>query len=314
MVATGLPTRTLGRTGMEVTQLGYGAMELRGAPRGRELTAEQAEAMLKAVLEAGINYIDTSIDYGQSEELIGRYLSGRRSEYFLASKCGCLVGHVATSREDRPSHVFTAENVRAGIEQSLRRLQTGYLDLVQFHHSPSRFELEEFDAISVLQDFQRQGKIRFIGMSGTLPNLPEQIDMGVFDAFQIPYSAIQREHEDLITQVAAAGAGTVIRGGVARGAVSPEGARTTPSGMQKGAAQSVWEAAQLDDLLDGASSTEFVLRYTLSHPDLHTTIVGTANPDHLRANVEAAQKGALPNDVYEEATRRLTAAGSKPAE
>jgi len=84
--------RQLGRTGLEVTALGYGAMELRGAPRARDITEAQAETILNKVLDAGINYIDTSIDYGLSEERIGRYISHRRSEYYLASKCGCLVG------------------------------------------------------------------------------------------------------------------------------------------------------------------------------------------------------------------------------
>ena len=84
--------RELGRTGLQVTTLGYGAMELRGAPRARDITEAQAETILNKVLDAGINYIDTSIDYGLSEERIGRYISHRRAEYYLASKCGCLVG------------------------------------------------------------------------------------------------------------------------------------------------------------------------------------------------------------------------------
>ena len=84
--------RALGRTGLQVTTLGYGAMELRGAPRAREITEAQAETILNKVLDAGINYIDTSIDYGFSEERIGRYIAHRRAEYYLASKCGCLVG------------------------------------------------------------------------------------------------------------------------------------------------------------------------------------------------------------------------------
>ena len=67
--------RELGRTGLRVTTLGYGAMELRGAPRGRDVTEEQAKSILNKVLDSGINYIDTSIDYGLSEERIGRYLA-----------------------------------------------------------------------------------------------------------------------------------------------------------------------------------------------------------------------------------------------
>src|SRR5215471_14210476 len=100
----GLPTRTLGRTGLQVTQLGYGAMELRDAPRGRPIADDQAERILRAVLDAGINYIDTSIDYGLSEERIGRYIGDRRGEFFLASKCGCAVASEPQSREARQSH------------------------------------------------------------------------------------------------------------------------------------------------------------------------------------------------------------------
>jgi len=278
-----LPTRTLGRTGLRVTQLGYGAMELRGAPRGRPVDDDQAKAILNAVLDSGINYIDTSIDYGLSEERIGRFIGHRRSEFFVASKCGCALGATSAPGERQP-HVFTRENVVAGVEQSLRRLQTEYLDVVQFHASPSADTLHQQGALDALLDLQRQGKVRFVGMSGTLPNLPEQIALGVFDVFQIPYSAVQPEHEQLVSDAAAAGAGTVIRGGAAKGD---------------------WDGAELDDLLDGASKTEFILRLTLSHPDVHTTIVGTSSTAHLEANVAAARKGPLPKDVYAEAKRRL---------
>jgi aryl-alcohol dehydrogenase-like predicted oxidoreductase len=85
-----LPKQQLGRTGLQVTMLGYGAMKLRGAPRAQPTTEKQAETILNAVLDAGINYIDAPIDYGVSEERIGRYISGRRSGHYLASKCGCM--------------------------------------------------------------------------------------------------------------------------------------------------------------------------------------------------------------------------------
>ena len=75
--------RELGRTGLQVTTLGYGAMELRGAPRARDISEAQAETILNKVLDAGINYIDTSVDYGVSEERIARYISHRRAEYYL---------------------------------------------------------------------------------------------------------------------------------------------------------------------------------------------------------------------------------------
>jgi aryl-alcohol dehydrogenase-like predicted oxidoreductase len=190
-----LPKRKLGRTGLEVTMLGYGAMELRGAPRARDISESQAETILNAVLDAGINYIDTSIDYGLSEERIGRYIGNRRGSYYLASKCGCLVGAAPAPRGQTSPHVFTRDNVVAGVEQSLRRMKTDYLDLVQFHISPSRQTLEENGALDALLELQAAGKVRFVGMSGTLPHLRDHIAMGVFDVFQIPYSDIRSPAE-----------------------------------------------------------------------------------------------------------------------
>ncbi len=300
-----LPKRRLGRMNLEVTTLGYGAMELRGAPSGPEVSLHDAEQVLNAVLDAGINFIDTSIDYGRSEELIGRFIAHRRSEYFLASKCGCVPNAPMAAE-----HIHTAENVRTGVENSLRRMKTDYLDLVQFHRSITRREFEEHGALEAVLALKKEGKVRAIGVSGTLPNLVEQIEMGVFDAFQIPYSALQREHEAVIARASAAGAGIIIRGGVARGA--PADWRRTYYMLPGTALRDRWQNARLDDLLGGASRSEFTLRFTLSSPDLDTTIVGTRDLGHLRDNIAAALKGPLPDDVMNEAKRRLAAAGSSP--
>jgi len=96
-------------------------------------------------------------------------------------------------------------------------MKTDYLDVVQFHASPSRHTLEEHGALDALLELREAGKVRFIGMSGTLPHLIDQIAMDVFDVFQIPYSAVEREHEAAITAAAQKGAGIVIRGGAAKG-------------------------------------------------------------------------------------------------
>jgi aryl-alcohol dehydrogenase-like predicted oxidoreductase len=300
-------TRTLGRTQADVTILGYGAMELRGEPRGPEIDDDTAGSLLNAVLDGGINLIDTSPDYGRSEELIGKHLGHRRDEFFLASKCGCLIEIPADAQPPYP-HDYSPANVRADVEQSLRRLRTDRLDLVQVHMSPSVEQLRDNQTVETLQELRKEGKVRFIGMSGILPNLPGQIAMDVFDAFQIPYSAVQRDHEELITAAAATGAGTLIRGGAARGAPSEDkNWRTGPLSQPAGLGQRNWAASGIGDLLAGSGMTpmEFVLRFTLSHPYLSTTIVGTASPGHLQSNIATAEKGPLPADLYAEAKSRL---------
>jgi aryl-alcohol dehydrogenase-like predicted oxidoreductase len=299
--------RTLGRTGADVTILSYGAMELRGQPRGPEIADEDAGRLLNAVLDGGINLIDTSPDYGRSEELIGSYLGHRRAGFFLASKCGCPLDPPADTPPPYP-HDYSPGNVRANVERSLRRLRTDNLDLVQVHMSPSQAVLEKNRTVETLTDLQAEGKVRFIGMSGILPNLPDHLAMGVFDVFQIPYSAVQRDHEDLITEAAAAGAGTFIRGGAARGAASEaKNWQTGPLSQDPHVGQRNWETSGIAGLLNeaGMSNMEFVLRFTLSHPGLSTTIVGTSNPAHLASNIAVAQKGPLPADLYEEAKKRF---------
>ncbi|MBC7805486.1 MAG: aldo/keto reductase, partial [Akkermansiaceae bacterium] len=138
-----LAKRMLGRTGLEVTQLGYGAMEVRGSRiwGGRPVTEQQAETILNAVLDVGINFIDTANDYGRSEEFIGKYLNKRRGEYYLATKCGCTVVHKDENTDDTP-HVWTRENLFRGLHESLERMKTDYVDVMQLHN-PSVEQAEQ---------------------------------------------------------------------------------------------------------------------------------------------------------------------------
>ena len=257
--------RPLGRTEQDVTILGYGAMELRGGPSSPEISDEHAGKVLNAVLDGGITLIDTSPDYGGSEERIGRYIGHRRDEFFLASKCGCPLDPPASVPPPYPQD-YSPANVRAGVERSLARLGTDRLDLVQVHMSPSNATLAEYEVIETLFALQQEGKTRFIGMSGILPHLADHIALGVFDVFQVPYSAVQREHEDLITQAAQEGAGTLIRGGAARGGPAEDkNWRAGPIGLAQGEGQQRWQSSGLDELIAeaGLTRSEFTLRFTL---------------------------------------------------
>jgi aryl-alcohol dehydrogenase-like predicted oxidoreductase len=289
----------LGRTGLEVTQLGYGSMGLRGPKTWgvRVVGEEDADKFLNTVLDAGINFVDTAPDYGISEERIGRYISSRRNEFYLATKCGCAY----TQHEDHIeiAHVWKKDVLQRNIETSLERMQTDYVDLLQFHGGDAH-TLQQEGLIGQLMNFREQGMIRFIGSSSSLPHLPDLIDLGVFDTFQIPYSCLAPEHHDLITRAAESGAGIIIRGGIAHGGPDAE--------IQRPALNDTWQQAALDGLLpEGMSRAELILRYTLSHPYCHTTIVGTCNGDHLRENLAAAEAGPLSEELYSQITSRVAA-------
>lgn len=290
----------LGRTGLEVTKLGYGSMGLRGPKTWgvRVVSNEDSERVLNAVLDAGINFIDTSPDYGISEERIGRYISSRRDEYFLATKCGCAY----TQHDDHIeiNHIWKKDVIERNIETSLKRMKTDYVDVLQFHGGDAE-SLQREGLIELLQGFRDQGIVRFIGASNSLPNLPALIELDVFDTFQIPYSCLAPAHHDYISQAAAIGAGIIVRGGIAHGGPDAE--------IQRPALNDVWQSASLDDVLpDEMTRAELILRYTLSHPDCHTTIVGTCNSDHLAENFASASKGPLPDDLYDEVSVRVNRA------
>ena len=283
-----LPTAVLGRTGLQATRLGFGA-----AFRNK-IDGSQADKMLNLVLDSGINYVDTANDYPNSEEYIGKYISHRRSEYWLATKCGCS-----------PSgHIWTREDLFRGLHESLERLKVDFVDVMQLHN-PTVEECEKGELVEALQEMQRQGKVRWIGVSSTLPHLPVYLEWDVFDLFQIPYSALERLHESWITAVGEAGIGVVNRGGVALGEPG--------IGLGKEEVWNYFAAAGLDELREqGESRTSFLLRFTLSHIHSHTIIVGTSNPEHLEEDVESVLKGPLPQAVYEQAKSRLSSAGMKP--
>jgi aryl-alcohol dehydrogenase-like predicted oxidoreductase len=291
--------KTLGRTGLEVTQLGYGSMGIRGPKTWgvRVVSEEAADKFLNSVLDAGINFIDTSPDYGISEQRIGQYISSRRSEFYLATKCGC----VFTQKEDHLAidHIWKKEVIQRNIETSLQRLRTDYVDVLQFHGGDAETLARE-GLIELLLNFRAQGMIKFIGASSSLPHLPDLIELGVFDTFQIPYSCLALQHHDLITRAAETGAGIIVRGGIAQGGPDAE--------IQRPALNDMWTQAKLDELLpDGMNRAELIVRYTISHPQCDTTIVGTCNTAHLAENLSAVTKGPLPSDLYEQVTYRVAA-------
>ena len=296
---TTLPTATLGRTGLTVTRLGFGCALWK--PDMPHWTPEQAQTVWDAALDAGINFFDTAYDYVFSEEWIGRALHSRYDDFYLATKCGCNDTQPTSNDSD---HEWTRDNLFRNMEISLRRLNRDSVDIIQLHNATAA-ECEAGGLVQALSDIRDQGMVRWIGASTTLPDLPTLLSGGVFDVMQIPYSALQREHEDWIAKAAQDGVGIIIRGGVAQGEY---GLGTGSSDTWK-----TFDRASLGELLEeGESRSAFVLRYTLSHPNADTIIVGTTRAAHLQENIDAVMRGPLLADVYTEAKRRLDAAGESP--
>lgn len=292
---------------MSVTQLGYGSMGLRGPKTWGVRTVDEhsADKFLNAVLDSGINFIDTSPDYGMAEQRIGDYISARRNEFYLATKCGC----VYTQHDDHLEidHVWDPDIIRGNLETSLKRMKTDYIDLLQFHGGDAE-TLQKAGLIDLLINFRDEGLIRHIGVSSKIPNLAGLIDLGVFETFQVPYSCLDPTHGDLITRAGKTGsgefgAGVIVRGGIAHGGPDAE--------IQRPALNDIWATAALDEVLpEGMSRSELILRCTLSHPQCSTTIVGTCNHQHLAENIAATVAGPLPQELQKEIASRVAIAQS----
>ncbi|MCC5827855.1 MAG: aldo/keto reductase [Phycisphaeraceae bacterium] len=303
MTHTQLPRRPFGKTGLAVTQLGFGAAEMRGpdAYRGRPVTEEQCQAIVQTVLEAGINFIDTADDYGLSEERLGRLLRGRRDQVILASKCG-YAGPPVQPGGIVPRRDLGRENLWRGLERSLRRLGTDHLDILQLHN-PKPQEVIEANAVDTMLEMKRRGMVRWIGVSTGLADVRAYFEMGVFDVFQLPYSLFDHRCGEWMDRIGDAGGAIIVRNAAGRGG-------TTRAIKEFGSAgypppPDLWTLAGLDDFLHDHQRMELILRYSLSHRYTHTAVVGTINPDHLLANVQAAQCGPLPREVLERIDARL---------
>lgn len=304
--------RRIGETGLVASRLGYGAMELAGPPKARALDEGDAIRFVHRALDRGITYIDTSIDYGLSERLLGKALEGRRGEVVLASKCACEVGVEETKRGGE-KHIYTGENVTAGVEQSLRRLRTDRLDVVQVHGDPTRQQLEEGGVVEALLALRKQGKVRCLGLSSRLPRLAEFVDVDYFDLVQVPYSALQRQNEEVVAALRRAGKAVVARGVTGRGAPAKNWA-TRPIGTDAGESETLWRRAGLDALLGDMPRVEFMIRFALANENVDIALVATTNPAHLDADVAAANKGPLEPGLLQEARRRLDEAGGGPGQ
>jgi aryl-alcohol dehydrogenase-like predicted oxidoreductase len=295
--------RKLGNANISITTLGYGSMEL------RHVTEPEATRLLNAALDGGINYVDTSPDYGPSEEYIGKAIAHRRHEFFLATKCGCNID--PTGKLLTPQHIYSRQKLLENIENSLRLLKTDYIDVWQLHGAfPEEMPGgKNGEVIQTLLELKGQGKIRAIGMSYkngsandvlhpdgyALKYAPEYIPWNIFDVMQIVYGGLTRRAEQIIADVAANGIGVVVRGVVKK---------------YRANYGELFAQAKLSELCGpGESMDDFLVRFALNHPGISTMIIGTKNPDHLKANIQAVTKGALPVPIYAEAQKRLDAIG-----
>lgn len=303
-----MPTRTLGRTGLTVSLLGFGA-----APIGLLETEQQRVGkILGELLDAGVNLIDTAANYAGSEEVIGKAVGHRRNDYVLVSKCG-------QSFEDLPGEAWSPELIAATVDRALKRLQTDRLDVMLLHTCDLE-TLQKGEAIGALVKAQEAGKIRFLGYSGDNQEV-------AFAATQPDVSVVetsinfvdQANISSLLPLAREHNVGVIAKRPVANAAWKPLDAQ---QGLYQDYAKTYHErfvatGLGLEELgleKDGITWAEVALRFTLSQPEVHCAIIGTTNPDNARRNLEAALQGPLPQGVLQKITAAFREAQNRSGE
>ena len=293
---------TFGKTGLQVSPLGFG-----GAPIGYLKTDQDRIAtILSALLDSGVNVIDTAASYPGSEESIGDSVSHRRSQFVLISKCG-------QNFPDLPGDAWSPEVIAATVDRALRQLKTDHLD-VMLLHSCELPVLKKGDALAALAKARDEGKIRFAGYSGD--NEAAAYAAGLADIAVIETSVSIADQMNLETVLPIArknNLGVIAKRPIANAAWKESGDQPGFYGNYASAYHDRLKQMKLNPADLGIAGSpkeawpELALRFTLSQPGVHTAIIGTTNPANARANIAAADTGPLPTpalDKIRDAFRR----------
>lgn len=295
--------RMLGRTGLQVSTLGFGAWEI-GWTRPEE--GDEVGRLLNRALDLGINFIDSSAAYRWSEELIAKYVGHRRHEFVFATKCGSW-RVLQPDGEWVQTLDYSAKAIEPQIDRSLQRLKTDYIDIIQLH-SPSYEDVAFGDGLEGLKKAQAKGKVRFISLSADGEAARKAIEIGEYDTLQLTCNILEQEPAALIAAARQQqNMGVIIKGPIANALYE----QPRPAGEST----ALWDRAQTllaPDCIGGLHRVEVALRWLLGNPEVHTAIVGTTNLRHLEANVAFAERGPLPTALMAEIQRRFARAAATP--
>ncbi len=292
--------RQLGRTGLEVSEIGFGALEIGrdwGIPVGDDHgrpDEQQAIRVLNAVVDSGINFIDAAPAYELSEERIGKALSHRRREFVLATK----VGEQRDDGED--SHYdYSADGTLAFIERSLTRMKTDVIDLVQIHSAPTEV-IRSGETAEAMLRAKEQGKVRFVGMTGGVDEAIEAVRNGAYDTVQISFNIAYRDAVDeLFRLVHEADVGVIVKDGLAAGRLTDKAKHLADDRREDRERavrlQEECVAKYAKPYTDGTLA-ELALRFVLSFGDVSSIIAGSRRIENIQANVAASDGRVLTAD------------------
>lgn len=278
-----LPRNMLGRSGFEVSLLGFGAEAL--GRRGRSF--DDAARALSTVLDLGVNLIDTASCYGNSEAFIGRALADRHrlGEFVLVTKCGW-------NNDWQPR--WKPQEIAATIEQSLVNLNVETLDVLLVHSCELEL-LKRGEVITAVQKARDQGKARSIGYSGDNAALRFAIESGAFEIIECSFSMLDQANAPMIEMASQRNMGVLIKRPIAN---AVPGATHKPRSDYAAQYWPRWQAIGLQPADVGdVPWLEVAMRFSGFWPGVSAVLVGSSNADHMSANAQWLEHGPLPDRV-----------------
>jgi 1-deoxyxylulose-5-phosphate synthase len=300
----------LGRTGLQVSKLCLGTMTF-----GLQCDEPTSVSILDRAAEGGIDFLDTSDVYplggdlstqGRTEEIVGRWLQGKRQRFVVATKCFGRTGPSPFDSGNSRKHILDA------VDGSLRRLQTDYIDLYQLHGFDRATPIDE--TLGTLDDLVRQGKVRYVGCSNFLTyqlvravGRSETLRVARFDSVQPRYNLLFRQIErEMLPFCEEEGVGVIpynpLAGGLltgkhARGTAPTEGTRFTLGNAASRYQERYWHDGDFDTVARllplaeeaGTSLVTLAVAWVLAHPAVTAPIIGASRPDQLAASLAAAE-------------------------
>ncbi len=300
--------RTLGRTGLKVSEIGIGGIGAMG--KYGTMSPEEFSVTMARATQRGVNFLDTAPAYGDSESVFGYHLKNHRKDWIVCTKIG-------TCGSWGSGELLTREEIFRQVEQSLSRLRIEHIDLLLIHSIDQFGEgataadrvLNHSDMLDAMKKLQAHGKVRFIGTSGHLPELVPAASSGAFDVV-LTYNTynllVQEAHEQLFPLAQKLELGVILAGAFYQGLITnPDfvlqkkeiwfekadpGFFDTEGLMRKRAALLEYAGGDIGRL------AQLAVRFALSHPTVSTVVSGVRFPEEVEQNAAASDRGALSED------------------
>jgi aryl-alcohol dehydrogenase-like predicted oxidoreductase len=287
-----LRQRRLGNSDLLVSEMGLGCMSL--GTNGKEATR-----IIKAALDAGINYFDTAdlYDFGRNEEIVGKALKSVRDQVVIATKVGNRWNDSKESWSWDPS----GEYIKKAVKDSLKRLGTDYIDLYQLHGGTTEDNIDE--TIAAFEDLKQEGSIRYYGISSIRPNVIKQYaKKSSIVSVMMQYSLLDRRPEEWMPLLSEKNITIIARGPLAKGLLSDKMLEKASNNVKEQGYLN-YSFAELEGLLPALKDklsprymNEIALQYALSHKNVGAVIPGASSLAQLRENCRALNAAPLSDE------------------